>query len=461
MRLRGQGSSAVPSSSTTTLSTKGWAQGKTGRHVTNIHKINVINNFGIDGRDNKLAWGENNARWVILKIVMALLMTVWFVALMWVIRGVVLPPSLHDDANSMPKDPHTISLETDAVVAASKNMNSKAEESNSIFDLSLFGNKSPSDFQLYTPHAPSCTDPLDARDVSYTLVSQLSNDRLWMVPYHCERWGNNPISIVVFTDRTASDVKSELISKGCSGESLTLQTVEKTRYDPDGTEYPVNLLRNLAMSAVRTSHVLYADVDFWPSSDLYSILSNETIREELASDSKLAAIVPVFQMVRMCREYRDCREANIPRMPENKKGLLRLLEMEAASPFDPTNHGGHGSTKYKTWKKQATATFVELPCINSNRYEPYLVFRYCSELPPFQEGFTGYGKNKMTVGLIFSQIQICRTMDYFLHPSHLILFCSSPNPKPFIAVGDATSYGWVQIFSNRRFIPRPLSAFGL
>ena len=77
--------------------------------------------------------------------------------------------------------------------------------------------------------------------------------------------------------------------------------------------------------------------------------------------------------------------------------MFQLIKMKKASTFDPTNVGGHGSTKYITWRDQEVGTMVDLPCIKSNRYEPYLVFRYCSELPPFQEGFTGYGKNKMTV----------------------------------------------------------------
>ena len=440
MRLRGK-SSLVSSSSS--LTATGWTQTKKWRHITNIQKINVINNFGMD-RDKRVM---EHMGWLLLRIVLSILIIVWFGALVSVTRGASLPPSpdndnskgdfldlLHittkskvttkskdlleskdldmrsiDTTKSKDLDMRSINttkskylesndlgVDSDAIVAL-KALNMKERVARSIFDLSLFGTKSPSDFQLYTPHAPSCSEPLEAQEVSFTLVSQLSNDRLWMIPYHCERWGDNPMSIVVFTDRTSADVKSELISNGCSEESLTLRTVKRTKFDPSGTEYPVNLLRNLAMSAVKTSHILYADVDFWPSSDLFTIISNATIKERLASDSKLAAVIPVFQMERMCREYRDCRETNIPKMPRHKKGLMWLLDRRGAHSFDPTNKGGHGSTKYKTWEKQTTSTFVDLTCIKSNRYEPYLALRYCSELPPFQEGFTGYGKNKMTV----------------------------------------------------------------
>ena len=394
------------SSSASTSSSRSNSKG----HITNINKINVINNFGMDTRRNRSS-GKEGLSWIILRIVLALLIAVWFAAMISVLKS----------SPSSPTSPQSAQSKAAMSLSATKKLSDlklgsvrgkvdsakKVEEDKqqqppaSIFELSLFGNKSPTDFQLYTPHAPTCSQPLDAKSVSYTLVSQLSNDRVWMVQYHCERWGDNPISIAVFTDRSADEIKSELVSLGCSEQNLTVQTVSKTRYDPSGKEYPVNLLRNLAFSAVKTSHITYADIDFWPASDLHSILSDENTKERLASDSKLATVLPVFQMNRRCKEYKDCRSLNIPQMPKDKGELVNLIREKAASTFDPTNVGGHGSTKYITWRDQKIGTFVDLPCIKSNRYEPYLTVRYCSDLPPFQEGFTGYGKNKMTVSLCF------------------------------------------------------------
>lgn len=265
-------------------------------------------------------------------------------------------------------------------------------------DISIFHTSIPNKFQFNNPIAPSCDIPLEESQVTFTLVTQLSDDRIWMIQHHCNRWGiTNPLSIVVFTDRDAVDVKAQLVSEGCSPDHLTVQTVSKSKYDPSGTEYPVNVLRNLAFSAVKTTHAVYADVDFWPSSELHSLLSSPTSRERFAGDASLATVIPAFQMNRRCRDYRDCRELNIPSMPKHKKALLSLVGKREASSFDPTNAGGHGSTKYITWRDQESGTFKDLPCIKSNRYEPYLAVRYCGDLPPFQEGFTGYGKNKMTV----------------------------------------------------------------
>ena len=289
-------------------------------------------------------------------------------------------------------------------IPARKTLSEKyaTEIPSSIDELSAIVTTSPSDFQLFTPAAPSCNKHLDAEFVSFTLVSQLSDDHIWMVQYQCERWGDNPMSIVVLTDRTATSVKMELVLMGCSEEHLTLQTVRKI-YDPLVMEYPVNLLRNMAISAVKTSHFIYADVDFWPSTKLHTVLSAEKTRHRFASDPKLAVVIPAFQLhQRWGDKDKYCREKNIQMMPKGKVDLFELVKTRKASRFDPTNEASHGSTNYAAWKEQKRGTFVDLPCIKSDRYEPFLALRYCRELPPFQEGLTtGYRHDKMSVSVVF------------------------------------------------------------
>ena len=48
-------------------------------------------------------------------------------------------------------------------------------------------------------------------------------------------------------------------------------------------DYPVNALRNLALQQVQTTHILYIDVDFWTSEDLYETILGE--EAELRSSS--------------------------------------------------------------------------------------------------------------------------------------------------------------------------------
>merc|ERR1719232_194377 len=100
-------------------------------------------------------------------------------------------------------------------------------------------------------------------------------------------------------------------------------------------------------------------------------------------------------------------------MPHNMSKVRYLLRRKRRriSPFDPYNFFGQSSTHYHKWVEQKDAEFHDIRCIKSNRYEPYVVFRYCQDLPPFQTHFSGYGKNKLTwimhlrrLGYKFTQI---------------------------------------------------------
>jgi Glycosyl-transferase for dystroglycan len=249
-------------------------------------------------------------------------------------------------------------------------------------------------FLTQSEGAPQCTE-LSPDEVTFTLVTQLSEDRLWMMEHHCQRWGEDrPISIAVHTNQTLLSVQDKLIEMGCSLDHVQAQVYSTHSID----DYPVNILRNMALSMVKTTHVAYVDVDFWPSIDFYDTLTTDTVRLTLAYDYKTALIVPAFSLRRQCQDWRDCPENNIPVMPTTRIDLLRSIFNHEVSQFDPSNRGGHGSTRYKEWLSQNNETVEMIPieCVKSRRYEPYLVFRYCHDLPPFQPSFTGYGKNKMT-----------------------------------------------------------------
>lgn len=109
-------------------------------------------------------------------------------------------------------------------------------------------------------------------------------------------------------------------------------------------------------------------------------------------------------------------------MAGNLKGLSDGIKKKRISIFDPTNRGGHGSTDYTKWIHQSIGSLHDIPCLQSNRYEPFLLIRYCKDLPPFQSAFAGYGKNKVTwmmqviaSGYIFSQVGGI----FYVHYPHL------------------------------------------
>ena len=270
---------------------------------------------------------------------------------------------------------------------------------------SYYDDNNPHSFRVDTPHAPSCSASLDPESIAYTLVTQLSAERMWMLGRHCERWGRDyPVSAAVFTNRSVAEMTRDLVGNstgsgsGCTRRQLSLSVLNSDEYDD--ADYPVNTLRNMALAQVRTSHVMYVDIDFWPSTTLRPILESTPLRREFATDPKLAVVVPAYQLYahRLCGETENCKEKEqTNEVPKTMTDLRSLLKTEDVGIFDlESNWNGHGSTSYKTFLLQNDGELFDLPCVNSNRYEPYLAFRYCADLPPFQEAFTGYGKNKMT-----------------------------------------------------------------
>lgn len=247
-------------------------------------------------------------------------------------------------------------------------------------------------FQSVMTNTPGCTT-LEAYEITFTLVMQLSEERLWMMKHHCERWGEHPISIAIHTKRKLLDVVNDMVGMGCSQKHIIINVMYEYG------DYPINHLRNLAISSIQTTHCLYVDVDFWPSKDLYTTLSMQIVRDTLVEDDKLALVIPAFQITRKgpgCENSNssECDALNAARMAKDRLSLYKLIRSRDAHMFDPTNPRGHHSTGYREWITQQQLRDID--CIESNRYEPYLAFRFCGDIPPFQERFAGYGKNKLT-----------------------------------------------------------------
>jgi len=354
-------------------------------------------------------------------------------------------------------------------------------------------------FELVSSDAPVCRPLTSPDEITVTLVTQLSEDRLWMMEHHCDRYVKNghSMSIAVYSNNTREQVLEMLREMDCpvdedfevdddsesderedednetgngqqreeedggnrdddaekeqedigaggaaeavdgnqedrrrllqenlgSSKPLLQVSVLDARTHGAWNDYPVNELRNLALRQVDTSYIIYIDVDFWPSKKLYeTIVESPDVQDALLDDPKRALVIPAFSMLRQCHEWRECPEKNIPKMPKSLKDLARGIKKRRVTIFDPTNKGGHGSTDYKGWFGQHVGSLVDIPCLQSHRYEPFVMIRYCRDLPPFQEAFSGYGKNKVTwmmqvvaSGYAFSQVGGA----YLVHYPHL------------------------------------------
>jgi Glycosyl-transferase for dystroglycan len=255
-------------------------------------------------------------------------------------------------------------------------------------------------FQRYFDDAPLCLPQLDAAQIGFTLVTQSSLDRLWIMEYQCARW-KGPISLAVFvasddprynnSSPTAESIRDDLVqSKNCSANQLSVRLIDGYT----AQDFPINFLRNTALTAVQTSHVVFVDVDFWLPRNLNQQLMRHAV--ELAADHKLIMVLPAFELKDQCSGKTDsCLDANLALMPESKAQLVYLWENTTQiSTFLPSYPPAQSSTLYDRWKNQSDDELVPISCLQSNDYEPFTVFRYCRDLPPFQTAFYGYGKDK-------------------------------------------------------------------
>jgi hypothetical protein len=185
-------------------------------------------------------------------------------------------------------------------------------------------------------------------------------------------------------------VKGNLEIMGCNLDMIVVSVMTSLSAHEG---YPVNRLRNLALSKVTTSHSITMDADFLVSADLYQNLGLH--RAFLAKDNKVALVIPAFEIQPSkitCKpiDSAKCRNFHVTLVPLSKNDSMAVI------PFHLDRfRGGHSSTRSETWFGQKSNTLVPVECVMSRGYEPYLVVRHCRDTPPFQDVFAEYGENKI------------------------------------------------------------------
>ncbi len=215
-----------------------------------------------------------------------------------------------------------------------------------------------------------------ADDNDVTLVTQLSMDRLQILEPLCIHW-EGPLSISLYLSDSETQYIMQYLQRSETLRrriNLALHIVYK-----DGSLYPVNYLRNVALDNVRTPYVFLSDADFLPMPDLYLYL-REAIRVLGMSAKQRVLVVPAFETLRYKLDF-----------PDNKAELLSLLAEGSVSTFRYQEWPqGHAPTNYDHWMT------AELPYkVNwAPDFEPYIVVsRYVTR---YDTRFVGFGWNKVS-----------------------------------------------------------------
>lgn len=154
--------------------------------------------------------------------------------------------------------------------------------------------------------------------------------------------------------------------------------------DPDHLKYPINHLRNLAISVSTSSHILVIDADFVPSLNLYEHARTSILP---TLPEKTAVVVPCFAI----RESHG--DDPLPATPSE---LARLVKQGIAYVTDP--NAGHGPTLGVPLSLSAAgATMLYEVCYES-QWEPYYIVSR-DAAPLYDVRFLNQGGDKQSHAL--------------------------------------------------------------
>lgn len=248
--------------------------------------------------------------------------------------------------------------------------------------------------RLYQPETPFDT----------TIVSQLSINRLSIFTRLLNQW-SGPISITMYGNDSQV---WEVIKYTNQMELYRRRNVAIHFVLQEGMFYPVNYLRNIALSNVRTKYVFLDDVDFLPSFGLHSKLRTYC-KHLLNTDKKRALVIPAF----------ETSEHNLI-YPANKTDLLKFINSTLVTTYCPScKHQTHAPTKYKHWYTSSFPYEIDW----AYHFEPYVVVK--SDVTHYSRRFMGYGWNKV------SQITELKAQGYqfIVLPDHFIIHMPHKSSK--------------------------------
>ena len=201
---------------------------------------------------------------------------------------------------------------------------------------------------------------------SVTLVLQTTVDRVYILEETCERWDGPMVIVLYLSSASLSSKTNSLENKGKKIVDEAEEMSRITGFCPnavilshvsDEGYYPVNVLRNIGLDAVVTTHVMILDADFIPSKDLYKIISTAiTIghdRNEKSNNERNAIVVPAFERKTKCNTIDECRMYMLHDpgfIPGSFEDLQECITDEECIVFQSDmNWEGHFDTKSERW----------------------------------------------------------------------------------------------------------------
>ncbi|KAI9475902.1 MAG: glycosyl-transferase for dystroglycan-domain-containing protein [Benjaminiella poitrasii] len=231
--------------------------------------------------------------------------------------------------------------------------------------------------------------------IDVTMISQFSVNRLEIFSKAIGNW-QGPISIAIYlTQPTDIDelVRFFKIEQNLKTYSRAIITLVKPNYlDNTRLQYPINHLRNIAITESSTDYIFVMDADFVPSSNLYSFVHSRLIPFVLYQSGKLpptAWVVPCFAIH---EEYDD-----LP-IPESYGELRRLVGKGIAYITDPgAGHGPTLATEVAMIRPFLLGNPLAYEVCYESQWEPYYILHRSA--PLYDVRFKNQGGDKQSHAL--------------------------------------------------------------
>ena len=261
---------------------------------------------------------------------------------------------------------------------------------------------------------------------TYALSATLtpSPNRLLFLPHILYRWRQSSRCVFLIHSPLV------LIVFAALSEEPALLTYVATHYLPPRVQFlfylsppssepqfPINLLRNIAIRHCATSHYLVMDIDLWPTRpfcgtpssvvNLYDELMK--LPPSVQASPTAAVIVPTFFFNRPlfldhCFSYSSCvllclcsslfTSSALDAFPENKTDLVNCLCSDCCH-VKKNLIRTHVYVSGEWFTTPSSVVVSKVKCFIADMQEPYVLLPRLNSTPLYDERFVNYGYNKV------------------------------------------------------------------
>ncbi|XP_031781618.1 LARGE xylosyl- and glucuronyltransferase 1 isoform X2 [Nasonia vitripennis] len=209
------------------------------------------------------------------------------------------------------------------------------------------------------------------------LATQCSIERVALLEELAKHWPG-VISIALYL--SDNEVQSFLDFVQNSEELRNRKNIAYHIVYKEGEFYPVNYLRNVAMTHITLPYIFQIDIDFLPQIGLHRILMNYIIQLNSSELQQIALVIPAFETQRYRFTY-----------PSSKADLLKYWDHGVLYTF--RYHvwpQGHAPTNFSVYRNATEPYEISW----EPDFEPYIVV--LRSAPTYDTRFIGFGWNKVS-----------------------------------------------------------------